>query len=46
MGCEHCEIKNCPVLNKSECPINKLWERAKEARGAVAEAEWIIREER
>jgi len=44
MGCEHCRITNCPVLNKSECPINKLWERAKEAQEVIAEAEWIIRE--
>ena len=39
MGCEHCNIEICPVLNKSECPISKLWERAKEALEAVAEAE-------
>ncbi len=44
MNCEHCEIEKCPVLNKPECPINKLWERAREAQEAVAEAEWIIRE--
>ena len=44
MGCEHCNILMCPVLNKAECPINQLWERAKEAQEVIAEAEWIIRE--
>jgi hypothetical protein len=24
--CNHCNIKYCSILNKSECPINKLWE--------------------
>lgn len=24
--CKHCNLVNCSILNKSECPINKLWE--------------------
>lgn len=23
--CEHCQLSNCSVLNKGECPINVLW---------------------
>jgi len=37
MNCEHCEIEKCGVLNKTECPINKLWQRAKEAQGTLEE---------
>jgi len=22
--CEHCNIVKCPILNKTECPLNKL----------------------
>ncbi len=44
MGCEHCNILMCPVLNKAECPINQLWERAGEAKELIAEAERIIQE--
>jgi hypothetical protein len=25
--CNHCNLVNCSILNKSECPINKLWEQ-------------------
>ena len=25
--CNSCQIKDCGVLNPSECPINKLWDR-------------------
>ncbi len=39
MICEHCNMQVCPVLNKSECPINKLWERAREAQEGIAEME-------
>jgi len=28
--CEHCNLVNCSILNKSECPINKLWELEKQ----------------
>jgi hypothetical protein len=24
--CNHCNLVKCSILNKSECPINKLWE--------------------
>ena len=27
MSCEHCQIAKCPVLNPTECPINKVWEQ-------------------
>ncbi len=25
-GCENCRIPSCPILFKSECPFNRLWE--------------------
>ena len=36
MSCtNHCEIKQCGVLNPSQCPINKLWARAELLKGYV-----------
>jgi len=29
--CENCKIPNCPILNKSECPINKLCKQLDDA---------------
>ncbi len=44
MSCEKCDLNNrCPVLNRSQCPINILWDRADESKQAVAEAERIIK---
>jgi len=44
--CEHCNLVNCPVLNKAECPINILWAEADriraETEAAIKEAEAII----
>jgi len=37
--CKHCNIVNCPILNKAECPINKLWARAEEAEATINEIE-------
>uniref|UniRef100_A0A6H2A4K4 Uncharacterized protein n=1 Tax=viral metagenome TaxID=1070528 RepID=A0A6H2A4K4_9ZZZZ len=32
MSCEHCDLGGkCSILNKQECPINKLWDRVDEA---------------
>ena len=28
--CKHCNLVNCSILNKSECPINKLWEQSEQ----------------
>lgn len=44
MTCEHCEIRYCPVLNPTECPINQLWQKADEAQATIAEAERFLRE--
>ena len=43
--CEHCNIKNCPVLNKTECPINQLWARAEEAKQTIKEIEATLHNE-
>jgi len=49
IGClqAKCRIKPCPLLNKAECPINKLWQAAKEMDEAkealLAEAERIVK---
>ncbi len=49
MDCEHCSIEECGVLNRQECPINKLWDRARELEAdieklsAVAEVERILK---
>jgi len=45
MSCEHCDIKVCPVLNKLECPIDKLWEYSEAVKRLIEEAERIIRGE-
>ena len=29
MECKHCNIEPCPMLNKSKCLINKMWEEAR-----------------
>ena len=42
MNCEHCNIKNCPILNKTECPINILWAQAEEAQATIKEAEEFL----
>lgn len=50
LGCSKgkCRIKPCPIVNKVECPINKLWQGAQEmdeAKAALlAEAQRIVRE--
>ncbi len=28
--CPFCEIKNCPILNRDQCPIKALWDRVEE----------------
>jgi len=33
--CEKCDIENCGVLNRSECPINRLWRKARELEGDI-----------
>ena len=35
--CEHCNLKNCPILNKDQCPINQLWAQADKANEAKKE---------
>jgi len=44
--CKHCNIKNCSILNKAECPVNILWAQAEaqaeEARQALAEVDIIL----
>lgn len=47
LGCKSCGLSDvCPVLNKLECPINRLWVKATELAKAkeelVAEAERIV----
>lgn len=37
--CKYCNIKNCPILNKTECIVNKLWTREEVAKETVKEAE-------
>jgi len=41
--CEKCGRVNCPVLNKTECPIYQLWAEAEQLdinkAGLLAEAE-------
>ena len=29
-GCKECNLAYCPVVNKVECPVYKLWTRARE----------------
>lgn len=36
MNCEYCQIIQCPLLNKDECPINKLWARTEEIQQEIA----------
>ena len=38
MGCDHCQITKCPVLNRSQCPINQLWDRVDELKASVLDA--------
>ena len=41
MGCEHCDLDNrCPVLNRSQCPINILWARVDELKASILDALW------
>ena len=43
MPCERCDLGGqCSVLNKQECPINKLWEKVDEAKAVIAEVERIL----
>lgn len=46
IGCEKCGLKDCPILNKAECPINTLWAetlKLDEAKARlIAEAERIV----
>lgn len=41
--CEHCELKNCSILNKTECPINILWRQADEAKAKAERLEAIAK---
>lgn len=45
--CEKCGRKNCPILNKTECPIYQLWAEAEELDNSkarlLAEAEAIVK---
>uniref|UniRef100_A0A6M3LU39 Uncharacterized protein n=1 Tax=viral metagenome TaxID=1070528 RepID=A0A6M3LU39_9ZZZZ len=46
MGCEHCDLDNrCPVLNRSQCPINILWARVDELKASVLDALWYRKSE-
>ena len=40
MECENCQIQNCPVLNPSECPINKMWKRTNELQAFILDTLW------
>jgi len=41
MGCEKCDMGNrCPILNRSQCPINQLWARVDELKASVLDALW------
>lgn len=46
--CEHCNLTKCSILNKKDCPINVLWENARQADAIKADllkqAEAIIRD--
>ena len=44
MYCEKCGRKNCPVVNKLECPIYKLWAQAEQL--DINKAELIAEAER
>ena len=28
IGCQNCKFSSCPIINKSECPFNVLWEES------------------
>ena len=46
MGCEKCDLGNrCPVLNRSQCPINILWARVDELQASVLDALWYRKSE-
>ena len=49
MYCKKCGRVNCPVVNKTECPIYKLWAQAEQDRVTtielIEEAERIARGE-
>ena len=46
MGCEHCNLDNkCPILNRSQCPINQLWDRVDELKASVLDALWYRKSE-
>uniref|UniRef100_A0A6M3Y445 Uncharacterized protein n=1 Tax=viral metagenome TaxID=1070528 RepID=A0A6M3Y445_9ZZZZ len=46
MGCEHCDLNcKCPVLNRSQCPINILWARVDELKASVLDALWYRKSE-
>ena len=41
MSCERCDLDNrCPVLNRSQCPINILWARVDELKASILDALW------
>ncbi len=41
-SCIHCEIKDCGVLNPSECPINKLWAKAERLNEYIREINELV----
>ena len=44
MSCEHCNLTiRCPILNKSQCPFNELWDQDKEAKETIAEIEQMLK---
>ena len=40
--CNNCQINNCGVLNPSECPINKLWDKEELKDELAREAEALM----
>ena len=42
-GCENCHIADCGILNKDECPLNKIWAMIREAREAAEKARYILK---
>ena len=46
MSCEHCDLGGkCSVLNKDQCPINKLWDRVDEMKASILDALWYRKSE-
>jgi len=41
--CENCNVKDCAILNKTECPVNTLWKQEQEAKQTLAELEEMLR---